>query len=235
MAEMEMLQNLVELARSATGATLAELTIALPTSDVSAATIDGDGGGITRFVAREAGAEHLVEDDGFPQLQGWAGASATAPVTGPSGGAGWLAVAHPDPNGLTGFAEVSLARIVLLVEDRLDRALERDRMAEIADVLRVDQEDLLVVCNQLKESNTDLGRFARIAANEFVAPIRALQSSANELHLLEIQGPEAASARHCISEIRQGVALLDSQLGHLLDLASLASEAAPAEQLTEAG
>lgn len=132
---------------------------------------------------------------------------ALMPLTGPSAEPGWLAVTHQESNRFTLSTLADLERPVSILEQLLDRSTEHERIRELSEQLRRAQDQLAV-------SNQELEQFAYIAAHELVAPLRSVAVYAE---LLEGMGaPDNVALRSCISEIRQGVALMNQQVQSLL-------------------
>ncbi len=215
MAAHSMLRHLVELAKSATGADSAELVI-LGEPEFRVLAGDLSIGGSERWSEQvQVGCtteqlEDLVDD--FHSVM-------SVPITGPSAEPGWLAVAHTEPGGLSETSTDSLDRVATLIEERLDRTVERIRLDQLGSVLRANQEDLKVARDQLAASNTDLEQFAYIAAHELVSPLRSVAIYAEVLESLVPNDGSGASdrARECADAIRSGVTTMNQQVQYLLE------------------
>jgi signal transduction histidine kinase len=233
----EVLMKLLELARRSTGASVAELVapddLAQPLfcsdqPDLEVMNDDCSSLGLSLHVAD-------ATDDA--RCLGWVGSFAALPVTGPSGGGGWLAVASADPEGLAADALWSLERIAELVEDHLDRAFEQERLDQLGEVLVSSQAHLQRVRNRLEASNDELEQFAYIAAHELVAPLRAVAVYAEvlERYVDDKATVSADQARACASEIRSGVGLMSQQVQYLMELSRTQTDAAQPEPVDLAG
>ena len=160
-----------------------------------------------------AEAEHNLPD--------WVASFAVAPLSGPSGDRGWIAVAsskddlHPDTIG-------RLESAVFMVEDHLDRNVERIRMKWLGETLRENQIQLQHSSDRLEASNRQLEQFAYIASHELVAPLRVVSVYAQLLQQLsEQEAPDRARLAACVGEITQGVSTMSTQVKSLLELSAV--------------
>ena len=151
-----------------------------------------------------------------PELSG---SVVVVPITGPSAEQGAL-LAYSAVEGE--FDEQTLDRLkdgVVLVECYLDQFVERIRLDQVTDVLRQNQDDLHATQAKLELSNSELEQFAYIAAHELVAPLRSVAVYAEVLDMSS-GDLDDAQLQSCAREIRDGVALMDRQVQHLLELSS---------------
>lgn len=222
-----MLRHLVELAVTSTGADSAELVIlGDPEFRLSAgagsigghedwalqAHIDGD---VHNVVGAETRVQSLI----------------TIPVTGPSAESGWISVAHTEAGKLSDTALDSLGRVATLIEERLDRTVERIRLDQLGSVLRANQQDLKVARDQLAATNTDLEQFAYIAAHELVSPLRSVAIYAEVLERLVPDDDTESTdrARQCADAIRSGVTTMNQQVQYLLEFSRAQGDATTVE------
>ena len=157
-----------------------------------------------------------------PELSG---SVVVVPITGPSAEQGAL-LAYSAVEGE--FDEQTLDRLkdgVVLVECYLDQFVERIRLDQVTDVLRQNQDDLHATQAKLELSNNELEQFAYIAAHELVAPLRSVAVYAEVLDMSS-GDLDDAQLQSCAREIRDGVALMDRQVQHLLELSSTQEQAA---------
>lgn len=218
-----MLRHLVELAASSTGADSAELVIlGDPEFRIHAGTVSIGGHEEWSVQAQLAG--HVNDVIG---VDGRVKSLLTIPVTGPSAESGWLAVAHVDPDQLSDSALDSLGRVATLIEERLDRTVERIRLDQLGSVLRANQQELKVARDQLAATNTDLEQFAYIAAHELVSPLRSVAIYAEVLERLvpDSDTDSAARARQCADAIRSGVTTMNQQVQYLLEFSRAQGDA----------
>ena len=153
------------------------------------------------------------------------GSFASIPITGPSAEPGWLVAVHCDPDALDEDSLDPLSSAATLIEQHLDRGVEKVRLDQISDVLRSNQTTLRTTQERLEVSNRELEQFAYVAAHELLSPMRSVVVYADLLHS-EFEGMGAEQIRSCTSEIRGGVELMDRQLHYLLELSSTQDEAA---------
>ena len=222
-----MLRHLVDLACSSTGAESAELVI-LGDPEFRLLAGDREIGGHQSWTEKF----HLNGDvtnvegvaEGFASLL-------TIPVTGPSAESGWIAVAHRDPGVMTSSSLDSLSLVATLVEERLDRTVERIRLDQLGSVLRANQQDLKVARDKLAATNTELEQFAYIAAHELVSPLRSVAIYAEVLEGLvpDDESDSAARARQCAEAIRSGVTAMNQQVQYLLEFSRAEGTAASVE------
>ncbi len=222
-----MLRHLVELAASSTRADSAELVVLGDPEfrlHVGTGSIGGDQS--WALSAQLAGAVGDVAgvDDRVQSLL-------VIPVTGPSAESGWLAVAHAEANQLSDDALDSLGRVATLIEERLDRTVERIRLDQLGSVLRANQQELKVARDQLAATNTDLEQFAYIAAHELVAPLRSVAIYAEVLERLvpDDNSDSADRARQCADAIRSGVTSMNQQVQYLLEFSRAQGDAVSTE------
>lgn len=226
-----MLEHLVEIARTSTGASLAEFVM-LEEPDVPVRLVSHSNDQTQKIIVRAtpSGVESAMIHDATSSnlVQTWVGSAAIVSIVGPSGSLGWLAVAHEDAHGIYATAPELLERMGTLIEERLDRAAESSRMRALAEALRINQEELHDIRDQLKVSNRELEQFAYIAAHELVAPLRAVALYAEVLQTLVPTEPSESGMRtkRCATEIRSGVALMDRQVRYLLQLSSMERDTA---------
>lgn len=224
-----MLRHLVELARSSTGAVSAELVVL---GDPEFRVLAGETsiGGHEDWAANvQIGCDIADIASLAPGMQ----SIRTVPITGPSAEPGWIAVAHTEPNRLSNDAMDSLARVATLIEERLDRTVERIRLDQLGSVLHANQEELKVARDQLAASNTDLEQFAYIAAHELVSPLRSVAIYAEILEsLVPADGTETSDrARKCADAIRDGVTTMNQQVQYLLEFSRAESSASTFENV----
>ena len=222
-----MLRHLVELARTATDAEAAELVIL--------------GEAEFRLVAGEQtiGGEELWSVQ--PNLAGAVNETRSVttdytsllsiPITGPSAESGWIAVASRGSGSLSDSALESLTRVASLIEERLDRTVERIRLDQLGAVLRANQDELRIARDQLAATNTDLEQFAYIAAHELVSPLRSVALYAEVLQRLVPEDADETSdqARQCADAIRSGVTGMSQQVSYLLDFSRAQTSASAVE------
>ena len=218
-----MLRHLVELAASSTGADSAELVIlGDPEFRLHAGASSIGGHEDWAIHAQLAGhvRDVLGAADGVRSLL-------TIPVTGPSAESGWLAVAHHGADQLSDEALDSLGRVATLIEERLDRTVERIRLDQLGSVLRANQQELKVARDQLAASNTDLEQFAYIAAHELVSPLRSVAIYAEVLERLvpDDDSQSGERARQCANAIRSGVTTMNQQVQYLLEFSRTQGDA----------
>ena len=91
--------------------------------------------------------------------------------------------------------------------------------------MRQNQDDLHATQAKLELSNSELEQFAYIAAHELVAPLRSVAVYAEVLDMSS-GDLDDAQLQSCAREIRDGVALMDRQVQHLLELSSTQEQAA---------
>ncbi len=216
-----MLELLVELARSCTGAVSAELTLL------------GDPGVLLTKGAQPmelgqswADRTGIFSDSETEQLsdcQDWVSSVAILPITGPTGEVGWIAAGSTSRSALTPKSITSLKPVQILIEDQLDRTIEQIRLNEIGDLLRDSQQQLVATGTQLAASNAELEQFAYIAAHELVAPLRAVSVYAELLEGLIGSGdsPDTAQASLCAAQIRTGIITMSQQVRYLMDLSTI--------------
>lgn len=217
--------NLLHIAMDVSGATHAEIVVHSDPQYVTAATVTRPGTcpPLTAMLAPSFGDQPatMADPDGVNGLTGPCGEPVRSlvvlPVTGPSAEPGWLVASASTPNSFSDDAVQKLAPCVSLLEQLLDRSAEHLRIDELGDQLRIARDQLAV-------SNQELEQFAYIAAHELVAPLRSVAVYAE---LLEGMGsPDNTALRSCITEIRQGVSLMNQQVQSLLSLSR--AEADPA-------
>ncbi len=223
MSGNSMLRHLVELAASSTGADSAELVIlGDPEFRLHAGASSIGGHEDWAIHAQLAGhvRDVLGAADGVRSLL-------TIPVTGPSAESGWLAVAHHGADQLSDEALDSLGRVATLIEERLDRTVERIRLDQLGSVLRANQQELKVARDQLAASNTDLEQFAYIAAHELVSPLRSVAIYAEVLERLvpDDDSQSGERARQCADAIRSGVTTMNQQVQYLLEFSRTQGDA----------
>ena len=222
-----MLRHLVELAASATGADSAELVI-LGDPELRLSCGVGSIGGDQCWSEQVQLAGTVDDVSGVDER---VSSFFSIPVTGPSAESGWIAVAHSDPGQLSDAALESLGRVATLIEERLDRTVERIRLDQLGSVLRANQQELKVARDQLAATNTDLEQFAYIAAHELVAPLRSVAIYAEVLGGLipDLDTETADRARECSNAIRSGVTLMNQQVQYLLEFSRAESDATQIE------
>jgi signal transduction histidine kinase len=144
-----------------------------------------------------------------------------AEIIGPSAEAGWLAIGHLSDRPDTTSTIELVDRVAQLVERQLDRDAEQERLDELSQLLRTNQEHLHNAREELAISNQELEQFAYIAAHELVAPLRAVAVYAEVLEsLTPFDDHDAGGARDCVNEIRSGVQHMTRQVQSLLDLST---------------
>lgn len=223
-----MLRHLVELACSATGADTAELVIlGDPEFRLHAGT--GNVGGHPSWADSVQ-----IGDTDTAHIEGAATEAhglIAVPITGPSAESGWLAVANNSKVDLAASSVESLGRVATLIEERLDRTVERIRLDQLGSVLRANQEELKVARDQLAATNTDLEQFAYIAAHELVSPLRSVAIYAEVLERLIPQDDSdtADQARRCADAIRSGVTTMNQQVQYLLEFSRTQGTASSTE------
>ena len=221
---LKILDHIVRLARHSTGADYVELSVGEnPDIEVT------DGGPLIHRLDRAAinqAFHHAAvgPTNGNPLFPGFDdGSFAIHPVTGPSAEAGWLLVLSTKPHTLSSDTFESLSSAVRLAERCLDETVERIRLDQISDVLRINQTELRDAQARLELSNSELEQFAYIAAHELLSPLRNVVVYAD---LLQTSDLDQAQIQNCAKEIRRSVSLMDQQLHYLLELSSTQREAA---------
>lgn len=227
MSANSMLRHLVELARTATDADAAEMVIlGEPEFRLLAGerSIGGDESWTVQAQLAGTGEDARGIADGYTSLL-------SIPITGPSAESGWIAVAHSDAEVLSDSALESLSRVASLIEERLDRTVERIRLDQLGAVLRANQDELKVARDQLAATNTDLEQFAYIAAHELVSPLRSVALYAEVLQRLVPDDADETSeqARQCADAIRAGVTDMSQQVSYLLDFSRAQTSATAIE------
>ncbi len=222
-----MLRHLVELAKDATGADSAEMVIL---GEPGYRLLSGDespGGDESWAVCTQRTGSTLKVEGAAAEYV----SLLSIPLTGPSAEAGWIAVASRNADQLSDTALESLGRVASLIEERLDRTVERIRLDQLGAVLRANQEQLKVARDQLAATNTDLEQFAYIAAHELVAPLRSVAVYAEVLQRLVPDDANEANeqARRCADAIRAGVTDMSQQVSYLLDFSRAESSATAIE------
>lgn len=228
-----MLRHLVELAASAAGAEAAELVI-LGDPELRIATRDRHIGGDPSWACNAQLAGDVTNVSG---AEPWVQSFMSIPITGASAEAGWLAVAHSETGRLSDDALDSLSRSATLIEESLDRTVERIRLDQLGSVLRANQEELKVARDQLAATNTDLEQFAYIAAHELVSPLRSVAVYAEVLGGLipDLDSDSADRARLCADAIRSGVTTMNQQVQYLLEFSRAEGDAAVVEPVDLTG
>lgn len=213
MDRTSVLQQLVELVRSATSAVSAELVLL---GDPAFHLQSGDHQ--IGFDEHWAGLIKLDQDVIPAGCNDWVQSFVSIPVTGPSAEAGWISVASDVRGHFTPCAVESTQRIAELIEHHLDQNTERSRVDQISAVLHTNQEELKTTRDQLAAANADLEQFAYLAAHELVAPLRSVSVYAEVLRSLATD--EDSSATHmqqCTDAISEGVTTMNKQIQYLLE------------------
>ena len=224
-----MLRHLVELAASATGGDSAELVLlGEPQLRIHSGkiSIGGDVSWASHTQLAGNTSDVIGADPAVRSLL-------TIPITGPSAESGWMAVAHSQADRLSDSALDSLSRVVSLIEERLDRTVERIRLDQLGSVLRANQQELKVARDQLAATNTDLEQFAYIAAHELVSPLRSVAIYAEVLGGLipDLDSESADRARQCADAIRSGVTTMNQQVQYLLEFSRAEGDATMADSV----
>lgn len=212
MERTSMLQQLVELARSATNAVSVELVLL---GDPAFRLHSGDHE--LGFDQEWATTPQLDQETVSPSCANWVCSFVSIPITGPSAEAGWIAVAN-DGEAFSDCDIESTQRIAVLVEQHLDQNTERSRMDQLSAVLRTNQEELQSARDQLAAANADLEQFAYLAAHELVAPLRSVSVYAEVLKSLAADGPSSVDQmQQCTDAISDGVSTMNRQIQYLLE------------------
>ncbi len=220
----ETFQHAAKMARYAAGAEYAEIVMSGELA-VGARSIDPAHEGTSELLTEASpladtrcGPIAAYPHHGLPD---WVASFAVAPLSGPSGDAGWIAVAsshdnlHPDTLD-------RLDSAVFMVEDHLDRNVERIRMKWLGATLRENQNQLQRSTERLEASNRQLEQFAYIASHELVAPLRVVSVYAQLLEQLATQETtDRARLAACVSEIKEGVSAMSTQVKSLLELSAV--------------
>lgn len=225
-----MFRDLLELTRSATRADVIEFVlrqsepilerVAKSEADDRGVELDVDAGANTAVVSDTQADEHTgVSAE-------WVRSFVSVPVTGPAAEPGWLVAASEKPDFFDASAIVVLGRSARLVEDRLDREVERNRLDDLGEQLRMNQLDLQATRDRLEVSNQELEQFAYIAAHELVAPLRSVAVYAEVLEARD-QNTTEQQRRECVTEIRSGLQRMTQQVQYLLELSSAHTSADP--------
>lgn len=235
MRDSEMLHDLLEVTREATGADLVELTLLHSDQSietVSRATKSGQEFGDLGLDQRAAHHRLFAADASkSPCDQStWVQSLITVPITGPSAEAGWLAAARTNPDPFDANDDRVLGLTAHLVEDRFDRSTEQLRLNDVSDQLRRSQASLEETRQRLELSNQELEQFAYIAAHELVAPLRSVAVYAEVLDSIadDTSGASHAQRTECVSEIRLGLQRMTQQVQYLLELSRSRNESEPA-------
>ena len=220
MATSPVLQQLIDLARSATGATCAELVL-LGEPEFRLTAGSGEIGSHKDWTLRpQESIEGNLDEPG--QIRGcleWVSSFISVPITGPSAEEGWLAVASADPHAFTSPSFESTRSIGELIENHLDQNTERSRITQLAEALRSNQAELQATRDQLAATNADLEQFAYIAAHELVAPLRSVSIYSEFLESLSLENtsPSALETLQCTEAIRSGISAMHKQVQYLLE------------------
>jgi len=197
MADIDPLQQMVNLTAAALGVADVQLVVLdLPGIDLRAAR------SITTSSAWSArlGYENTdAPSDGG--LADWVRSIAVAPLTGPSGEAGYLIAGHDEADRFDDTTLEVLSRVVGLAESYLDRTVEQVRMDRLGEVLHANEQQLREARNRLVASNEELEQFAYIAAHELVAPLRAVSLYAEVLEPLVTAKLELSNVQGDLSQI----------------------------------
>jgi len=214
MAANDPLQQMVNLTAAALGVADVQLVVLdMPGIDLRS------GRSITTSStwARRLGYENSDPDAG--DIADWVRSFAVAPLTGPSGEAGYIVAGGETADRFDETTLEVLSRVVVLAETHLDRSAEQIRMDRLGEVLRANEQQLRKAQTRLEMSNEELEQFAYIAAHELVAPLRAVSLYAEVLEpLVTAETIDADQVHRCVQAIRTGVADMDQQVKQLLQL-----------------
>ncbi len=218
--DLEQLERLLRLIRTATNTCHVELVVnGVP---VVSSNQQGLIGLNPNRVAHELCGDR---GDSDRETADWVGSIAVVPITDPSGESGWLATADPAA-GACGYEQLAVLKSSApLIENILDRRVERDAIEELGASLRTNQITLESARHELSRSNRELEQFAYIASHELLAPVRTVSLYAQIL--AEASGDVDLGAdvvRSCADEISNGLARVSSQVQSLLQLSRLSSD-----------